>query len=335
LRKIAVIGGDGVGPEVVGSAVRALEATEAEIQMIPAEMGLDCHRRNGSYLPNDTLDILEEADACLFGAITSSHDPEYRSPLLHVRRHFELYVNMRPLRRIAPDLGLVNLDLVIFRENSEGMYTGEEMLDGGSVVLARRVSVPACRRLVRFAREWAEKEGRRRITCIHKANVIRKSDGLFRQVFFEEMASSTLEAKEMLVDTCAANMISNPGSLDCIATLNLYGDILSDEGAALVGGMGLAPSANIGEGMALFEPVHGSAPDMAGKGTANPVAAMLSAAMMLRHLGMQWRAELLEKGVSSAVTEGRRTMDIGGDLRTEDFTDEVVRRIESLILKTR
>ena len=216
---------------------------------------------------------------------------------------------------------------MIFRENTEGMYTGDEVDEGDSIILRRRVSKSAIRRLVRFSRDYALSESRNSITCVHKANVIRRSDGLFREVFFEEMRSSELEAKEMLVDACAAAMISCPERLDCIVTLNLYGDILSDEGAALVGGMGLAPSANIGENMAIFEPVHGSAPDIAGQGIANPVASMLSAVMMLRYLKMYKEADLLESSVSSAVSEGRRTPDIGGNLTTNEFTGEVIRRI--------
>ncbi|HUV24939.1 MAG TPA: isocitrate/isopropylmalate dehydrogenase family protein [Methanomassiliicoccales archaeon] len=327
MKKIVVIEGDGIGPEVIRSTVRAVQTTGANVELIEAEMGLDCQRRNGSYLPQETVDSLEVSDACLFGAITSSTDPGYRSPLLQLRKQFDLFANVRPLRRISPDLGLVDLNLVIFRENTEGMYTGEEVEEGDSIILRRRVSERAIRRLVRFSRDYALSDGRKSITCVHKANVIRRSDGLFRKIFFEEMALSGLEAKEMLVDACAAAMVSNPERLDSIVTLNLYGDILSDEGAALVGGMGLAPSANIGENMAIFEPVHGSAPDIAGMGIANPVASMLSAVMMLHYLDMDKEADLLENAISNAVREGKRTPDIGGDLSTDDFTEEVIQRM--------
>lgn len=330
MRKVAVIGGDGVGPEVIGAAMRTVEATGAVMDTLPAKMGLDCHRINGSYLPEETIEILDEADACLFGAITTPSDPDYRSPVIGVRKRYELYANLRPIQRISPDIGLLDLDLMIFRENTEGMYTGEEVYDGNSVLLSRRVSEPACRRLIRFAIDWAEREGRERITCVHKANVLRKSDGLFRQIFFEEVNSSSLRGEEMLVDACAAYMITDPRALDCIVTLNLYGDILSDEGAALIGGLGLAPSANIGDSKALFEPVHGSAPNIAGRGIANPVAAMLSAAMMLRYLEMEEEAKTLERSISIAIGNGKRTPDLGGDLGTEAFTDEIVRIIEGL-----
>lgn len=327
MRKVVVIGGDGIGPEVIGSAMRLMEAEGVDIEFMPAEMGLDCYRRKGSYLPGETLDLLEQADACLFGAITSPSDPGYRSPLLTLRRDLDLFVNIRPLWRIAPDLGLVDLDIIIFRENTEGMYSGEEVEEGASFILRRRVSESVCRRLVRFSREYAEREGRKKLTCVHKANVIPRSDGLFKRVFFDEMVASSLKADDMLVDACAAAMVSKPSQLDCIVTLNLYGDILSDEGAALAGGMGLSPSANIGDRMAIFEPVHGSAPDIAGRGVANPVAAILSAVMMLRHLGLESDAEYIEGALKKALIDGKRTPDIGGDMGTDSFTDEVIRRL--------
>ncbi|MCK4299025.1 MAG: isocitrate/isopropylmalate dehydrogenase family protein, partial [Planctomycetes bacterium] len=281
VKKIVVIEGDGVGPEVISSAVRIIEALGPDIELVPAEMGLDSHRRNGSYLPEETLDLLGQADACLFGAITSSPDPSYSSPLLFLRRHFDLFANVRPIKRMSRDIGIVDLDIIIFRENTEGMYTGLEEWEGDSVVLKRRVSRGVCQRLVRFAVDYCEGERRDKLTCVHKANVLRRSDGMFRQVFYEEMEHHSMEKDDMLVDAAAAALVTKPGELDGIITLNLYGDILSDEAAALVGGMGFAPSANIGERLGLFEPVHGSAPDIAGKGIANPVGAMLSAAMML------------------------------------------------------
>lgn len=328
MRKVVVIEGDGIGPEVVRSALRAMLATGVDLELISAEMGLASFHRSGSYLPEDTIMNLAEADACLFGAITTPPESDYTSPLIRIRREFELFANVRPVRRISPDIGLVDLDLIIFRENTEGMYTGEETWEGDSVVLKRRVSEFATRRLVRFAVETARRDERRKITCVHKANVLRRSDGLFRRVFFEELGASGLEHDEMLVDACAASLITSPHRLDCIVTLNLYGDILSDEGAALVGGLGLAPSANVGEKMALFEPVHGSAPDIAGKGVANPIAAMLSAAMMLRYLDLRNEADRLEHAVSEVVRQGNRTPDIGGNMGTEAFTQRVVERIE-------
>jgi len=324
LKKVVVIGGDGIGPEVISSAMNVMEALSVPIEFIPADMGQSCFRKCGTYLPSTTVELLEEADACLFGAITSSQDPSYKSPLLFLRKHFDLFVNIRPVRRLCPDLGLVDLDVVIFRENTEGMYTGVEREEGEAVILERRVSEGTCRRLIRFALDYSLREGRRRITCVHKANVLKKSDGLFRRVFFEEGDALPLEKREMLVDAAAAALVSKPAEMDSIVTLNLYGDILSDEASALTGGLGFAPSVNMGERMAIFEPVHGSAPDIQGKDAANPVGAMLSAVMMLRYLGLVEDAAVMEEAIVSTLSEGLRTPDAGGTCGTRRFTEEVI-----------
>ncbi len=331
MKAVAVIGGDGIGPEVISSAVRAVAATRAEIEMVPATMGLRCFRERGSYLPQETLDTLEGSDACLFGAITSPpDDPCYNSPLLFLRRHFDLFANVRPAKRVHPSVGLSDVDLVIVRENTEGMYTGVEKESAGEVITERKVTERACKRIVDYAISLSKKEKRHKLTCVHKANVLRKSDGLFRNVFLSRIACSGLDWEEMYVDATAAAMVSSPSRFDCIVTLNLYGDILSDEAAAIAGGLGLAPSGNIGERFAIFEPVHGSAPDIAGKGIANPIAAILSASMMLEHLGFKKEANLLEKAVSCTLAEGYRTRDIGGNLSTERFTERYVGILERI-----
>jgi len=328
MRKVVVIEGDGIGREVIPVAVSVIEAT-TDIEIIRAEMGLECYRTTGTYLPQETLQRLEEADACLFGAITSPlNAQDYQSPLLFLRRYFDLFVNLRPVKRLHPEIGMADLDLVLFRENTEGMYTGlERRIDGGAV-LERMVTERACNRLVRFAKRWAEEHGRKKVTCVHKANVLRISDGLFRSVFLQEMLDSGLAYDERLVDTCAAQLITHPESLDCLVTLNMYGDILSDEAAALVGGMGMAPSGNIGEGFGIFEPCHGSSPEIAGRGVANPIATVLSAAMMLDFLHMQNEAERIRAAVARCLEEGVRTVDIGGHHSTASFGRELLSRLE-------
>ncbi|HSV42602.1 MAG TPA: isocitrate/isopropylmalate family dehydrogenase, partial [Methanomassiliicoccales archaeon] len=306
MRRVAVIPGDGIGPEVVHATVDILEEMALPIDFIGAEMGHECYRRNGSYLPHETIDLLHNVDCCLFGAITSptTYDPDYRSPLLYLRKHFDLYANIRPVRRIVPDVGLVDLDLTIVRENTEGMYTGIEREENGSVILERRVTESVCRRLVRRALRLCLDKNIPSLTCVHKANVLRRSDGMFRKVFYEEMDGAPIEAKDMLVDAAAAAMIIRPQDMKCIVTLNLYGDILSDEAAALVGGLGFAPSANYGDGLVLFEPTHGSAPDIAGKGIANPTATLLTSVMMLEHLGLKREAELLDSAIVRTWADG-------------------------------
>jgi isopropylmalate/isohomocitrate dehydrogenase-like protein len=325
-KKVVVIGGDGIGPEVMGSAVKLLQATDAPLDLVFAPMGLECFRQTGSYLPDDTLVALEAADACLFGAITSpdASIKNYRSPILQLRKHFDLYANVRPVTRLSPDLGIGDLNAVIVRENTEGMYTGIEHCEEGVVTLERKVSEKACRRLVRYAIELCRQEGIGKITCVHKSNVLRMSDGMFKRIFYEEVAGSGLDANDLLVDAAAAALIIRPQQFGCLVTLNLYGDILSDEAAAVVGGLGFAPSVNHGDHFDLFEPTHGSAPDIAGKGIANPTAAILSASMMLKSLGMKETAGTIERAVIAALRNGVRTRDAGGKATTDEFTLAVI-----------
>jgi isopropylmalate/isohomocitrate dehydrogenase-like protein len=326
MRKVCVISGDGIGLEVVPQAVRVLEALRAPITMVEAQMGLECHGRTGEYLPAETVERIRECDATLFGAITSppSGTQGYRSPILALRKEFDLYANLRPVRRLRLDIGLVDLDCMIVRENTEGMYTGREREIEGGVVLERIVTEKACRRLVRRALDVCRDQGRKSITCVHKANVLRTSDGMFRRIFFEEVAGMDITANDMLVDAAAAALVASPSRLECIVTLNLYGDILSDEAAALTGGLGLAPSVNMGDAKAVFEPTHGSAPDIAGRGIANPVAAMLSATMMLRYLDFEEHAARAERAIEVTLGDGVRTPDIGGTAGTSAFTDAVL-----------
>ncbi|NLK26373.1 MAG: isocitrate/isopropylmalate dehydrogenase family protein [Euryarchaeota archaeon] len=322
--KAVIIPGDGIGPGIVASAVRAIEAVDAGIELVEAEMGAGAFQRTGSYLPEKTIELLKDVPAALLGAITSpiSYNPSYRSPLLHLRRTFDLYANIRPIRRLHPSIGLVDLDVIIVRENTEGMYTGVEREEGEGVVTERRVTRRACERLVDRAIDICQEQGRRRITCVHKSNVLRRSDGLFREIFYERTKGTGLEADDLLVDAAAAALVSQPENLDVIVTLNLYGDILSDEAAALTGGLGFAPSANLGDTLGLFEPTHGSAPDIAGMDLANPTAAILSAAMMLRHLNMSDKAKRLERAVMETIAQGFRTRDAGGKLGTMEFTEK-------------
>jgi isopropylmalate/isohomocitrate dehydrogenase-like protein len=332
MRKAVVIPGDGIGPEVTGSALEVIRAIDAPLEIAEAGMGLACFKETGSYLPQETLDQLDGTDAALFGAITSpvSYDPSYRSPLLHIRKAFDLYANIRPVRRWHPTIGLVDLDVIIVRENTEGMYTGVEREDTDGVTTERRVTRRACQRIVDKSIEVCRQEGRNSITCVHKSNVLRRSDGLFREIFKETTKGSGLEARELLVDAAAAAMVLQPKKLECLVTLNLYGDILSDEAAALTGGLGFAPSVNMGDRFALFEPTHGSAPDIAGQDRANPVAAILSAAMMLRYLDMGKLAGRIEHSVTEALGQGIATVDAGGKMGTKEFTKRFLEVLDTV-----
>lgn len=329
MKRIVVIKGDGIGKEVIPEAVRVVRAVTDDLEWIPAHMGLECNKIYGWYLPPMTMDLIRESDAVLFGAITTPiADPDYRSPLLYLRRELDLFANVRPAKKLLPNIGIGDIDLVLVRENTEGMYTGVEREEGDSIILERKVSEHACRRIVRYAIDQCRRRHLERIHCVHKANVIRRSDGLFRRVFFEEVEGTSLDAREMLVDAAAAALITKPHEFQCIVTLNLYGDILSDEAAALVGGLGFTPCGNIGNDHAVFEPCHGSAPDIAGRGCANPTATILSGTMMLRHLGKCEEAQVIEEAVKRTFMDGIATPDAGGTYSTTKFTDEVLARLQ-------
>ena len=331
MKKVVVIKGDGVGKEVIPEAVRIIKSMTDGLEWIPAHMGLECNAIYGWYLPPKTMELIRGSDAVLFGAITTPiADPDYRSPLLYLRRELDLFANVRPAKKLLPNIGIGDIDLVLVRENTEGMYTGIEREEGDAVILERKVSERACRRIVRYAIELCKRRNLQRIHCVHKANVIRKSDGLFRRVFFEEVQGTGLDAREMLVDAAAAALITKPKEFQCIVTLNLYGDILSDEAAALVGGLGFTPCGNIGVDHAVFEPCHGSAPDIAGRGIANPTATILSGTMMLRHLGMCEEARMIEEALRLTYLDGVATPDAGGKHSTSAFTDEVLFRLEKI-----
>jgi isopropylmalate/isohomocitrate dehydrogenase-like protein len=328
MKAICVLPGDGIGPEVVACATRVLEAVSEEFEFVHAEIGREAFRKTGSFLPTDTLELMADSDSCLFGAVTSVSEEHYDSPVLRFRKELHLDANIRPVRDIAK-LSSKGVDLVIVRENSEGLYTMDEHQDEEGVTTLRRVTRVASRRIVEHAIKVAESRERGRICCVHKANVLRKSDGLFLKTFKELMdeRAGNLIQEDQLVDSAAARLVTAPHEFDVIVTLNLYGDILSDVAAGVVGGLGFAPSGNIGPEHSVFEPAHGSAPDIAGKGTANPTAAILAAGMMLGHLGMSEEEERVYRAVCSTYGDGKRTIDIGGNCGSGSFTAEVLDRL--------
>ncbi|MEM3513074.1 MAG: isocitrate/isopropylmalate dehydrogenase family protein [Thermoplasmata archaeon] len=329
MRQICVIPGDGIGPEVMEACVKVLESVTNKLKFVPAEIGMNAYRKCGKYLPEETVHLLQHTDACLFGAITTPPTPDYRSPLLAIRQGLKLYANVRPVCSLIPDKR--KIDLVIIRENTEDLYVGLEEFHGSYAVAAKIVTKEASERIVDFAMGYARKYGRKKITYVHKSNVLRKTDGLFAEIFRTKVHGTNLEAEEVYVDTCALNLVTSPENFDIILTLNLYGDILSDLAAGLVGGLGFAPSANLGENYAMFEPVHGSAPSLAGKDEANPTAMILSGAMMLDYLGMEHEAARIRKAISNVYASGVKTMDIGGNIGTREFTEIVVKEIEKEI----
>lgn len=329
--RLARIGGDGIGPEVVEAAVRVVDAACGDrIEWVEAEMGWRTFERTGRALPEATLEILEGCAGALFGAVSSpSHAVAgYRSPIVELRRRLDLYANVRPLSSGA-------VDAVVVRENTEGLYAGRERWEReGEVAIAERViSRRATERIVRFAFELARSRARRRgrparLTVVHKANVLRLSDGLFRETALDVAAGfPEIELEEQLVDSMVYRLILEPERYDVIVAPNLYGDILSDAGAALVGGLGVVGSANCGERFCLAEPVHGSAPDIAGRGIANPIAAVSAAALLLDRMGLCDAAARVEEALAKHRAAGPRTPDRGGNATSEEAVADLLARV--------
>jgi len=328
---ICLLGGDGIGPEVVEQAARVLGALPLQLEFTRHPVGFACYQEHGTPLPDATLAAARAADAVLFGAVTTPPDvPNYRSPILQLRRKLDLYANVRPCRSFPHASSRPGIDLVIVRENSEGLYAGREREeDGGETVISERVVTRgASLRIAAHAASLAKRRGDQHVTVVHKANVIRKGDGLFRRAAREAIEAAGLGVKELLVDACAMQLLRDPTSLGTIVTTNMFGDILSDEACMLVGGLGLACSGNLGDERALFEPVHGSAPDIAGQGKANPLATILSAAFLLEHLGHADHAATVRDAVARVLELDRTPADLGGSLSTVEVTDAVLAELD-------
>ena len=333
--KLCVIEGDGIGHEVVPAAVRILRQVMPGLEVRHAAAGWDTFEATGTPLPEATVAMAREAKAVLFGACSSpSYAVEgYSSPIVQLRRLMATHANLRPTRYLPVPTARHGVNLVVVRENTEDLYIGDESTEAGGDmgVATKRITRAATERIAHTAFQMARDEGRNRVTIVHKGNVMPQTDGLFRRVAYEVAANySDIETDELLVDTAAYWMVKEPTRFDIVLTPNLYGDILSDMAAAWGGGLGLAPSLNVGENVAIAEPVHGSAPDIAGEGVANPTAAVLSAAMLVRH---HWKlpqvADKIDGAVYGVLSEGGYTADIPGSagLSTDDFVGEICGRL--------
>jgi homoisocitrate dehydrogenase len=313
--RIVLIPGDGIGREVIPAVADILRTLLPGARFIEAEAGFGAYERHGTPLPDATLAACRHADATLFGAVTTPPDiPGYRSPILRLRKELGLAANLRPVRSLPIPASRPGVDLLIVRENSEGLYSGiEEMSDDGERATTLRVITGEASRRVAHTACRLARTRRGHCTVVHKANVLRQTDGLFRRAVREvaaEYPDVTLD--ELLVDTAALRLAQQPEAFDVLVTTNLFGDILSDLAAAHIGGLGVAASANVGGGTGLFEPVHGSAPDIAGRGIANPTATLLASVLMLRHLGEDNAAARLERATEATLAAGIRTPDLGG-----------------------
>jgi homoisocitrate dehydrogenase len=328
---LCVIEGDGIGREVIPAAVEVLRRVAPDVAIRQAMAGWETFENYGTSLPESTIQMAHACGAVLFGAAASPSFPVegYSSPIVMLRRSLQAYANMRPTRYLPVPTAKTGVDLLVIRENTEDLYVGHEHTeDEGRTGIAEKVITrSATERVARKTYELALRAGRKKVTIVHKANVLQQSDGLFRRVALEVAQEyPEITTDELLVDTAAYWMVKDPTRFDMILTSNLYGDILSDMAAAWGGGMGLAPSLSIGDSVAIAEPVHGSAPDIAGMQIANPTAAILSIAMLLRHHWMRHdEANSVEQAVYAALNEGDHTIDIysEGAVSTVDFTQQV------------
>lgn len=318
MTKIAVVEGDGIGHEVIPVARRILEMLHPEFEYFTVDVGYDMWERTGCPCADREIDTLKTADAILFGAITTPPMKDYQSVVLRIRKALDLYANLRPIRGNG-------FDLMIVRENTEGLYSGIEEIGPDRATSLRVVSRKGSERIARAAiRLVQQRQGH--LTIGHKANVL-KSDVLFRDICISEARAAGVTFNDKFIDALALDILQHPAVYDVVVTTNIFGDILSDVASYLVGGLGLAPSANIGERYALFEPVHGSAPDIAGKNIANPIAAIRSAVMLLKYHRDREGAARVESAVDRVLAQGIRTRDLGGSAGTREFGDAVIREI--------
>ncbi|WP_405287524.1 isocitrate/isopropylmalate family dehydrogenase [Methanobrevibacter sp.] len=321
--QIAVVPGDGIGKEVMEATIFVLDSLDIDFDYVYAEAGDECLEKTGNALPGETLDIIRNADACLFGAAGETA----ADVIVKIRQEMKMFANLRPVKTYPNTNSLFeNIDFMIVRENTEGMYIADEesYTDDGAV--ARRIiTKEAEERIIDYAFNYALENNKTKVTAVHKANVLKKTDGLFKEIFYEVAERyPDIATEDFYVDATAMYLITQPQSFEVIVTTNLFGDILSDEGAGLVGGLGLIPSANIGEDGALFEPVHGSAPDIAGQGKANPIAMMLSAIMMLRYIGENEAADRFDAAILKVLNDADiLTADLGGNASTMEVAQAV------------
>ncbi len=333
-----LIPGDGIGPEIVDATLAALDALGAPFDWDRQIAGLEGVKTAGDPLPQATLDSIRRTRLALKGPLETPSGGGYRSSNVRLREEFQLYANLRPARTLIPGGRFDNIDLVVVRENLEGLYIGHEHYvpiddDPRAVAMATGINTRAgCRRILEFAFEHAIRLGRKKVTLVHKANIMKALTGLFKETgeqLWADKYKDRIALETVIVDACAMKLVLNPWQFDVIVTTNLFGDILSDLVAGLVGGLGMAPGANIGADAAIFEAVHGSAPDIAGQGKANPTALLLAAAMMLEHVQRADLATRLRQGLNATLnTDQVRTGDLGGRASTAEFTRALVARLK-------
>ena len=325
---LAIISGDGIGQEVMSACEYLLDKIDLEFSFEYGEAGFECFNKNGSTLPEETIKIANKSDAVLFGASTST--PGQPSPIINLRKALNVYANIRPIKSYkGVNCIRDDIDFVIVRENTEGLYSQNEYGNDEKMIAERVITRNASERIAKAAFNLCIKRDQSKVTCVHKSNVLKKTDGVFKESFYKVAKDyPQIQTEDFYVDAMAMYLVTQPQNFDVIVSTNLFGDILSDESAGLVGGLGLAPSGNIGDHNGLFEPVHGSAPDIAGKNIANPCSMILSAAMMLDYLGEWEMSNDIKNAVEKVIADCKiRTPDLGGDACTMDVTKALVKEL--------
>jgi len=335
--RVGVIEGDGVGPEVVGAALKLLQAVDRDFELVRISAGYRYFKKSGKPVEDGAIDTIKSLRAVIKGPLTTLPGPgTYRSINVMLRQELGLYANVRLFRSFR-GVSLKDLNFTIVRENTEGLYCGVEGRFRDVALSTRVITRSGCEKVIEFSFRYAMAEGFRKVTAVHKANILKVGDGLFREVFFETSKKyPSIKASEVFVDAAAYYMVKEPGRFEVLVTPNLYGDILSDLAAGLVGSLGLCGSAQIGDGVAIFEPVHGSAPDIAGKGVANPVGAIMALTLMLKYLGTMYsddylvsRAAEISEAVREVVERGRAvTPDLGGSSSTNEVVEAILKLLQ-------
>ena len=333
MKKITLIPGDGIGYEISESLVKIFDAAKVPIEFETENAGSDVYEKTGELIPESLYESVERNKIAIKGPITTPIGKGFRSINVYLRKKYDLYTNFRPSRNLPGiETRYDNIDLAIFRENTEGIYIGEEKYENEeetSAIAVKRITRKGSERIIRSAFEYAKNNGISKVTVVHKANILKFTDGMFLDIAREiSKEYENIQLEELIIDNMCMQLVTNPERFKVIVTMNLYGDILSDLVAGLVGGLGVAPGANIGDDIAIFEAVHGSAPDIAGQNKANPLALLLSSIEMLKYLKLDNFAKNIENAILKTLTDGCKTADLGGSATTTEFTDKIIENLK-------
>ena len=329
---ITVFKGDGIGPEITDAVLKILAKAGADLEYEIFNVGAGEYEKNGKLIPDEAFASFDKNKVLLKSPITTPIGKGFRSLNVTLRKKYNLYANIRPAKsNTAVKTAFSNVDLITFRENTEGLYVGiEKQVDENTVHATKVITRPASERIIKAAFEYAKANNRKKVTCVHKANILKMSDGLFLKIFYEIAPNyPEIQAEDKIVDNTCMQLVMNPQQFDIMVMPNLYGDIVSDLTSGLIGGLGLLPSSNLGEDYAMFEAVHGSAPDIAGKHIANPTALLWSACMMLEFLGQNEVANKIRKAVDEVLAEGTvLTPDLHGNAKTEEYCEAIISKLK-------